>query len=168
MVTSPRILIAFAALLAAAMILATGALAVLAPGGWRPDLFVLAFIPVALLAPDRWALAAGFATGMAKDAASGGRFGPMALCFTVAAFALARLRRVLGADSPITHVVFGILGVWLTEGALLLAGTLNEEAWPGSAAFGRLLGSSLITGLLAPLWMLVVDRVGRSARRKHR
>ena len=155
--TQTRNILGFLALLLIAMIAATGLLPALIPAAWRPDLFVLALIPVALRAEPRWFLAAGFATGLAKDATSGERIGPMMLLFLVSVPALGRLRRVLGADSPITHAAFGVLGVWLTEGLAAVVRMYQQQSWLDAASARNLLGSSLITGLLAPAWVFAVE-----------
>jgi len=157
-------------LLGVVALAATVAAPTLLEGAWRPDLFAILLVYVALRAPKRAALAWAWAVGLARDVSAGGSFGVHASLALVAAFVIVHFRteienRPLVSYVPWVAVVAAIAGA--ADWTLLIA----TGYAPALAAAGRGIALSAMATMLVSfpaMWLLNRLNAWLGIRRRYR
>ena len=151
--------------LAVVALLACGPLPRHLPPGWRPDLFVILVVFVALRAPAERAaeaLALCWMTGLAKDLLSSGPVGQYALLCLAAGAAIGRSRPAWGASSAAAGAALAWAAAFATESVAAWAiGRAGGSLWPMPGAFRGVLSASLVTACAAWPFFIGLDRLLR-------
>lgn len=154
-----------AALGAGALVLETTALDAFAWGGARPELLLLLACFAAFFGRDEsQALLGCWMLGLVKDVGSAGPPGWHALLFLVLGWTLIRLRQTFYHQHLVTQ--FLVPAACCASAGLVTAILVSatQGSLPAGVWFGRLLASSLLTGLVAPVlmqWLLRARFLGR-------
>ncbi len=128
--------------------------------GLAPRWFLLPALLAGLLAPPGRALLLGWGSGLLADLLSLSPLGWHAFLYGGAALLLARVRRAVFSEHPLTQAVagFGLTFLVLLLGLLRLK--LAEPALHLAPRLPAALLSSLATAALLPLLFLLEERVG--------
>ena len=146
--------------LAATALLASVAIPRYTSEAWRPDLFAIMAIFVALRGGVEEALPLCWVTGLVKDLLSAGPLGQYALLYLLAGMAVLHLRSFLNPRVAAVHAALTFSVAFLTESISAWAGAA-AGLWPAPETFRGILTASMVTACLAPLMIGTLDRMGK-------
>jgi len=131
------------------------------PESFRPDFFVMLTVFLALQAPRHELLQLCWCTGLAKDLLCGGPLGGYALLCLATGAVVMRFRFSSYARLLLGQIVLGFLAGFLAELAYVAVWSLHALEWPPAGTVGVLLSASLVTGILTPGCLRLLDRLRR-------
>ena len=127
---------------------------------WRPDLFAIMAIFVALRGGTEEVLPLCWVTGLVKDLLSAGPLGQYALLYLLAGMAILHLRSFLNARMAAVHAGLAFSIAFLTESISAWAGAAFG-LWSPSGTLRGILTAAIVTACLAPLVIGTLDRMGK-------
>lgn len=145
-------------LLLTATLLGTVVLPETLPPALRPDLFAMLAVFLMLRARRDQMLQFCWFTGFARDLASGGPLGAMALLYLLAAALLVHRQRLLNPRHPLPQALLAFCVAFFTEAVLLAPAALHAERALVTDALATLFIASLVTAALTPIATLVLDQ----------
>lgn len=138
------------------------------PDSFRPDFFIMSVLFLALQAPRHELLQLCWCTGFAKDLLSGGPLGTYALLYLVAGAVVMRLRFSPFVRLIVGRIALGALAFFLTEIASIGVVALRAHVLPSAGAVGILVSASLVTGVVTPVCLGLLDRLKAWLGIRHR
>ena len=122
----------------------------LAPAGLNPQWLLLLALLAGLTASPGWAATLAWFAGLLVDLFSLEPLGLHAFCYAVAALVLARLRRSLYSEHPMTQGTLGFVLALLVGLTLLVRLEIAEPVFRFGAQLPQVLLASVITAALLP------------------
>lgn len=129
------------------------------PEPFRPDVFAILLVFAAIRAPRREVFLLCWLTGLAKDLLAGGPPGGYALLYAAAAYAILRARRLANSNIAPVQGGLGFLAALGTESLYCAAACMQARTLPASGDLRTLLTTALLTGLLTPGCVWLLDRI---------
>lgn len=133
--------------------------------GTKPELLLLVTVAVSLSEGPLLGMTAGFAFGLLTDVVLGLPAGVTALTYTLAGYAVGRIRMQMQAPSawmPIAMVALATLAAMLFYGAFSLV--LGQESLPPGRVLRHAVQGALYNGLLTPFLYPMVRALGTRLR----
>ena len=138
------------------------------PESFRPDLFVIMMVFVAICAPRDEALPLCWLIGLAKDLVSGEPLGGYAVLHLAAGFAILRARDATNTRLVVVQALLGFLAALGTESLHFLIASARARLRPTYGDLRTLVMASLLTALLAPICVWALRRFTARLRLRRR